>query len=163
MNAPKRFQFLMPAPAVWVLAAAAGSTLLVAGAFLFQALGYAPCKMCYWQRYPHWIAIIAGLCALGLGGRLFMVIGALATATTGAIGVFHSGVEQKWWDGPSSCSGGSALTGLSGGDLLSTDTIDKVVMCDEISWMFIGLSMPTWNAILSFVILGIWIKALMQD
>lgn len=159
----KRFQFMMPAPAIWITAAVAGSAFLIASAYVFQMLGYAPCKMCYWQRYPHIIAIIAGLLALYFGGRLFVIIGAICLFVTAAIGFFHSGVEQKWWEGPSSCSGGGGLSSLSGDALLSTDTLDKVVMCDEISWMFLGLSMPTWNGILSLFLLGIWCRALTQD
>jgi disulfide bond formation protein DsbB len=49
---------------------------------------------------------------------------------------------------------------LSGEDLLATDVLDKVVMCDEISWAFIGLSMPAWNAVLSAVLCVMWLVAL---
>jgi len=34
------------------------------------------------------------------------------------------------------------------------------VMCDQISWAFIGLSMPTWNAIFSIFLALIWTVAL---
>ena len=143
-----------------VIIAALGSAALLAGAYIFQALGYAPCKMCYWQRYPHAIAAALGVAFLFVPTKLIIWLGAIAAATTGAIGVFHSGVEQKWWDGPASCSGGGAgLGGLSGNDLLSTEVIDRVVMCDEISWAFAGLSMPTWNAIFSFVLALLWVRA----
>ncbi len=40
--------------------AAAGSGVLLAGAYLFQALGYAPCQMCFWQRYAHALAVMIG-------------------------------------------------------------------------------------------------------
>ncbi|MGR3433482.1 MAG: disulfide bond formation protein B, partial [Shimia sp.] len=49
------------------LAAAMGSAALLGGAFFFQMLGYAPCAMCLWQRYPHVIAIGAGLLLFALG------------------------------------------------------------------------------------------------
>lgn len=143
-----------------ILLAALGSAALLGGAFLFQALGYAPCKMCYWQRWPHGAAIGAGALALLTGWALWIVAGALSALTTGAIGIYHAGVELKLWAGPSSCSGGANLGGLSGADLLSTEVNDKVVMCDEVSWAFAGISMAGWNAILSFVLAGIWIAAL---
>ena len=147
-----------------VIVAALGSAALLAGAFVFQALGYAPCKMCYWQRYPHAVAAGIGLLFLALRWRLLPWLGALAAAVTGAIGAYHSGVEQRWWPGPSSCSGGgSGLSGLSGDALLSTDVLDRVVMCDEISWQFVGLSMPTWNAVLSFALVAVWIVAARQS
>ena len=41
-----------------VLVAILGSVLLLSGALAFQYIGgYPPCKLCYWQRYPHIIAI----------------------------------------------------------------------------------------------------------
>ena len=38
--------------------AAAGSLALLVGAYVFQALGYAPCKLCLWQRWPHGAAVV---------------------------------------------------------------------------------------------------------
>jgi disulfide bond formation protein DsbB len=32
-------------------------------------------------------------------------------------------------------------------------------MCDEIVWQFLGLSMAGWNAIFSFVLVGLWVAA----
>ena len=41
------------------LVASLGSALLLAGAFAFQAAGYAPCELCILQRWPHLAAVIA--------------------------------------------------------------------------------------------------------
>ena len=143
-----------------VALAMAGHAALLGGAFLFQAFGYAPCAMCLWQRWPHAAAILFG--ALGLAGaapRAAAWPGAAAAAVTSGIGAFHTGVEQGWWEGPSSCTGGGSLGGLSGGDLLSTDIADTVVMCDEIAWQFLGLSMAGWNALLSAGLAVAWVAA----
>ena len=146
------------------LYAAAGSTLLLAGAYVFQALGYAPCQMCFWQRYPHALATLIGLVLIVIPSRALIALGALTTSTTSVIGIFHAGVEQKWWNGPASCSGNiDKLSGLSGQDLLATNVLDKVVMCDEISWAFAGLSMPAWNAILSAALCAMWVIALKRS
>ena len=64
------------------LIAGAGSALLLGGAFVFQALGYAPCKMCIWQRWPHALAIVLGVAALFMPAVWLMWIGALAMAIT---------------------------------------------------------------------------------
>ena len=143
------------------LVAAAGSGMLLAGAYLFQALGYAPCQMCFWQRYPHTLAIAIGAVLWLWPSRFLAALGALSTLMTAGIGAFHAGVEQKWWDGPSSCTGdGAGLSGLSGQDLLATNTLEKLVMCDEISWAFAGLSMPGWNAVFSTLLCATWIIAM---
>ena len=141
----------------YVLAAAGGSLALLAGAYVFQYLGYPPCELCWFQRYPHFAAIAIGLLALLVRGPVFPALGALAAATTAAIGVYHSGVERHWWPGPSACTG-NGLGGMSGSDLLSVNG-PQIVMCDQVSWAFLGLSMATWNAIFSLVLVVLWIRA----
>ena len=91
------------------------------------------------------------------------VAGALATATTAGIAIYHTGVERGFWEGPTSCSGGGGgLSGLSGNDLLSTDIQNNIVMCDEVAWAnpVIGLSMASWNAMASLLLMALWIAAL---
>ena len=142
----------------WVALSAGGSAALLAGAYMFQLLGYPPCAMCLWQRWPHFAAIPIGVLAIKFGGRFLPASGALAAATTGAIGVFHTGVERGFWEGPSTCTGGGSLDGLSGADLL-TITGPRVVMCDQVSWELFTLSMASWNALFSFVLVVGWILA----
>ena len=72
---------------------------LLAGALGSQYFGgLHPCEMCYWQRWPHGAAIaLAGLAFLFRAGSrsatLLTVLAAIAIAVSGAIGVFHAGVE----------------------------------------------------------------------
>ena len=140
--------------------AALGSAALLIGAYGFQHIGgLLPCKMCLWQRWPHAAAVIIGILAL-LARRNLAWLGAVAAATPGGIGVYHAGVEWGFWPGPSSCSGGGLdMGGMSGGDLLSTEGPVSMVMCDEVVWSLIGLSMAGWNAVISFALMALWIAA----
>lgn len=141
-----------------ILLAAGGSAGLLLGAFFFQMIGYPPCAMCLWQRWPHAAAVVIGGLAYALGARALCWLGALAAATTGGLGAYHTGVERDWWEGPTSCTGtGNGLGDLSGSSLLSTDT--TIVMCDQVSWQFIGLSMASWNFLASVVLVALWIMA----
>ncbi len=144
-----------------VLLAAGGSAALLLGAYGFQHLGgLAPCKMCLWQRWPHAAAVLIGVVIWAGGPRALSWLGALAAAVTGAIGAYHAGVEWRWWPGPTSCSGGGAdLGSMAGSDLLSLDAPTGVVMCDEIVWQFLGLSMAGWNAVIAFGLAALWIMA----
>jgi disulfide bond formation protein DsbB len=144
-----------------ILLATLGSAALLLGAFGFQHLGgLPPCKMCLWQRWPHAAAVVIGSMLLFGAPRNLTWLGALATAITGGIGVYHAGVEWRWWEGPTSCSGGGTdLGAMDGTALLSLDTPTGVIMCDEIVWQLFGLSMAGWNAVIAFGLTVVWIMA----
>ncbi|WP_281982285.1 disulfide bond formation protein B [Thalassorhabdomicrobium marinisediminis] len=139
-----------------ILLATLGSAALLGSAFIFQLLGYPPCKMCLWQRWPHGLAILAGAVALvrPASMRPLAWIGGLAALTTTGLGAYHTGVERGWWEGPSSCTGGGGL----GTDLLSTD-IAPIVMCDDVVWSLLGLSMASYNALFSALLAALWFTA----
>ncbi|WP_166415546.1 disulfide bond formation protein B [Cochlodiniinecator piscidefendens] len=142
------------------LIAAAGSFALLFSAFGFQYIGdMAPCKLCIWQRWPHGIAIFAGVMIYAFGQRVWGYLGAAAAFVSGAIGFYHSGVEQKWWEGPNSCTS-SPVGALTPDELLNQIMTAPLVRCDEIPWDFLALSMATWNGIMSFTLFGIWVIAL---
>jgi disulfide bond formation protein DsbB len=142
-----------------VLLAAAGSALLLGGAFAFQYIGgLAPCKLCLWQRWPHGAAIVLGALAFALPGRLVPLLGAMAALATAGVGVYHTGVERKWWEGPDTCTSGG-VEGVSSGDLLNQIMAAPLVRCDEVAWSMMGLSMASWNAIASLVLALIWLQA----
>ncbi len=147
----------------WVLIAALGSALMLLGAFGFQYLGHmAPCELCLLQRWPHAAAVAIGVLAILLRGRLLPLLGAVAALTTSGLGVYHTGVERGWWQGPTACSSGS-VSGLSTQDLLNQIMAAEVVRCDAVAWQMFGLSMATWNAIASLILALIWLRAATRD
>lgn len=121
---------------------------LLGGAMFSQYVGgLNPCEMCYWQRWPHAAAIVLATLAFTApadSGRAkcLTVLAATAVAVSGAIGVFHFGVEQKWWEGLTTCT---ASGPMSLDDILSA----PVIRCDQVQWDFLGLSMAGWNAVIS--------------
>ena len=145
-----------------VMLALGGSALLLLGAFGFQYLGnMAPCKMCYWQRYPHAAAIGLGLAFFLIQHRSLLWLGALAALATGGIGLYHAGVERGLWQGPESCTSGP-IDGLSTDDLVAQIMATPMVRCDDIPWELFGISMAGWNAILSLCLMAIWLRAATQ-
>jgi len=152
-----------------ILLAWAFSVVSIAGAWTFQMLGYAPCQMCYWQRNPHYAAIVIGLVALATRWYWLAWLGALAAATTSAIGFYHSGVERHWWAGPASCTG-SGVSGLSTDDLVNQLTAAPLVRCDEIPWRIsdvipwdvLDITMANLNAIGSLLIAFVWLAAALR-
>ncbi|MCA3458091.1 MAG: disulfide bond formation protein B [Rhodobacter sp.] len=143
-----------------IILALAGSLAALAGAFAFQYIGgLAPCHLCLLQRWPHAAAVVIGLLALAVPGRLLPLTGAAAALTTTGIGLYHTGVERLWWAGPTSCSAGS-IAGLDVKDLLDpTIVVAPVVRCDEVAWQMLGLSMASWNVVVSLGLMQIWLLA----
>ena len=120
---------------------------LLGGALFSEYVGgLYPCEMCYWQRWPHAAAILLGLGAFlkPSHARPLVLLAALAIAISGAIGVFHAGVEIGWWEGITHCTatGASSLE-----DILNV----PLIRCDQVQWSFLGISMAGWNAILSLI------------
>lgn len=141
-----------------------GSASILVSAFAFQYLGgFAPCELCIWQRWPHAGAVLLAAGALTLGGRMLPLAGAVTMLGSSALGLYHTGVERHWWAGPASCTGeAGALSGLSGADLLNPALATPVVMCDEVTWQVLGLSMASYNILISLALAAIWVLALTQ-
>lgn len=150
MASPQRLSL----PSQLGLLAALGSGALLGGALFFQyGLGLAPCEMCHWQRWPHIVAVVAGLGAFAASSNRKLALGLLLVAiaaivVASALGVFHAGVEYRWWAGPQACSG-TIPTGLSPEELKKYLFGAKMVRCDEPTWTLAGISMAGWNALLS--------------
>lgn len=147
---------------ILILAATLGSAAMMVGALGFQYLGeLPPCKMCYWQRYPHVAAVGIGVLAFvlpGVGLTALLYLGAVAALVTAGIGVYHTGVERGFWEGPTTCTSGP-IGGLTPEQLMEQIMGAPLVRCDEVPWELFTLSMASWNAIISFALAGLWIAA----
>jgi disulfide bond formation protein DsbB len=144
------------------LTVAALGMLTLAGAWYFQyGLGLAPCPLCLQQRWPYYIAIPLAL-AVGIGNRQGAPRGLLRgglvlivlTMLVGAgLGLYHAGVEWKWWAGPSDCAGAGFTSGGAGG-LLQRMQETRVVRCDDAAWRdpVLALSLAGYNVLISLAL-----------
>jgi disulfide bond formation protein DsbB len=114
--------------------------------------GLVPCEMCYWQRWPHAAAI--GLAAIAFTApaaadrsRALTLLAAAAVAISGAIGVYHAGVELGIFEGLTTCT--STASGATTAELLDAIMKAPLVRCDQVQFAFLGISMAGWNALLS--------------
>ncbi|SMP35099.1 disulfide bond formation protein B [Shimia sagamensis] len=136
------------------------SVSMILGAWGFEFIGeMPPCKLCYYQRYPHWVASGAGILAILTGTALFAYLAAAGAAGSGIVGLYHTGVERKWWDGPSTCTS-SDVSNMSADDLFNQIMQAPLVRCDEIPWELFGFSMANYNALLSLGAGVFWIYAI---
>lgn len=141
------------------------ATGVILGALAFEHLGgLAPCPLCLMQRYAYYASIPLLFIAMALvsekprvAALIFFVV-ALAFLGNAGLGVYHAGVEWKFWPGPDTCGTAQALP-TSASDLLSGLDQTRVVRCDEAAWAFAGLSLAGWNVIASLLAFAGAIKA----
>jgi disulfide bond formation protein DsbB len=135
------------------------ATILLA--HIFERFGYAPCPLCLQERYAYYFGVPALVVAFFTAraesftvARILLVLVGLAFLVNAGVGVYHAGVEWKWWPGPTSCSGGVAVEWGEGGVASSIERAE-VVSCSEASWRMLGLSFAGWNAVISGLLVGI--------
>jgi disulfide bond formation protein DsbB len=156
------------ASAAIAIAAVGAATIL--GAWIFQyGLGLQPCPLCLEQRYAYYFAIPLALMVLvgdQVGASRKVLFAALVAIALGmlwnaGLGVYHSGIEWKWWAGPQECTDALGDLGSTGGLLNKLEWI-TLVRCDEAAWRFLGLSLAGYNALISLALacIAAWAAAM---
>jgi disulfide bond formation protein DsbB len=137
----------------------------IAGAWIFQAFGIAPCELCLSERIPYYVGIpvaaatlIAALRkskALTLTGFILLF---LIFAFSAGFGIYHAGVEWHFWEGPTACTGSTMTKATSMQDFMNQLRTVKVVRCDAVAIRILGLSLAGWNAVISaaLAVIAIW-------
>lgn len=148
-----------------MLIAGAGSAAILAGALGSQIIGgLTPCHLCIYQRWPHLAGVVIavlGVTVLWRHWRALSLLGMLAMLTGAGLGIYHTGVERSWWRGPDTCTSGD-IANLNTDQLMAQIMNAPLVRCDEVLWDFLGLSLASWNAILSLLLAGLWLTSAVQ-
>lgn len=131
-----------------------GCTALNLTALYFQyAMDMPPCPLCITQRI---FVFAVGLCALAaaihnpaqLGRRLYSGLAIIAALIGGAVSVRHVWIQSLPEDQVPAC--GPGLSYMFDNFPLR-DAINLLLQgdgnCADVSWVFLGLSMPAWVAI----------------
>ena len=147
---------------LWPLWAACASAAMLGTAHAFETFGgLAPCTLCLYQRDVYWLALAVGVVGFALAYGRAPWMGPVANAVLGlvflagaGVAAYHAGVEWKWWPGPTTCSGGGAVSAASLNALLAGAKIAPP-RCDEAAWRMFGLSMAGWNTLVSLGLVGL--------
>lgn len=151
----------------WLFLAALASAAMLAVAHAFQTFGgLVPCELCLRQREVYWTALTLALVSLVVGRfwraararRIACALLALIFLFGAGLAAYHAGVEWKWWPGPTTCTGGGAVSADAMADLLGGKKI-RGPSCDKAAWVFLGLSMAGWNALASLALCVISLRA----
>jgi len=123
--------------------------LAVVGYVLFSQYvqHYHPCELCLRERLPWYAAIGVGILGLIRPSAWLLALIGLALLVGAGFGFHHVGVEALWWPGPVACTGTSGANTID--ELRAILQAEPVVRCDVVTWTLFGLSMATYNFIVS--------------
>jgi disulfide bond formation protein DsbB len=148
---------------------AAAAIIAMVGALTMAAVYYvqyvmllAPCPLCLEQRTAFYVCVpLAALLWLGAGNGAsrkvlmlgFIVILGFMLWNT-ALATYHAGVEWKWWQGPTDCSGPIDKIGSVGSMLNQLQRI-SLVRCDEAAIRIFGISLSGYDALVSLFLAAV--------
>ncbi len=147
-----------PATGAAIVIAIVGAAAIL-GAFLFQYwLGLEPCPLCLEQLIVAFADSRAAPRALVAAA---LVLIALAMLLNAGLGVYHAGVEWKFWPGPTDCAGPVTSLGRAS-DLMRQLRNVTIVRCDEAAWRFLGLSLAGYNVLISLALAAIAVWGMLE-
>jgi disulfide bond formation protein DsbB len=137
----------------------AASAIVLGMALLSQYWGgLTPCELCILQRWPWAAAITISIVALFVGHGpslpwVALVLGLIFIVSIG-FALYHLGVEQHWFAGPSACTPSTAPAATLE-EMRQRILAAPIVRCDEVQWSLYGVSLAGWNLLASLVMAAI--------
>lgn len=138
------------------IVAVIGVLTMAAVYYIQYVMLLAPCPLCLEQRMAFYVSIpLAALLWLGASHGAskkvlflgFVVIAGFMLWNTG-LSAYHAGVEWKWWQGPTDCSGPIDKIGSVTNMLNQLQRI-SLVRCDEAAMRILGISLSGYDALVS--------------
>lgn len=145
-----------PAHAALVMALVAAAALLAA-LVLQYGFGAAPCRLCIWQRYPHLALIVIGLVGFVVWPRPALAIGGMVALGSAGLALYHVGIEQGVWSLPEGCAAGARAESI---EELRRALLEAPPACDQVSFTLLGLSLASWNVVVSLLLAALALFAL---
>lgn len=143
----------------WPWTALAASLAILAIAHGFETFGrLAPCELCLKEREVYWaaagVALVGGLFSLRVprAGLWTCVVLTLVFLGSAVLAGYHAGVEWKFWPGPEACTGSHVRITVEDMQRLLRGAAMNIPRCDKPPFVFLGLSMAGWNAVVSLVL-----------
>ena len=132
---------------------------LINAYFIQYILGHDPCKLCLIERIPYLAAIIfiSLIFILNKYEKLISLIMALFFVFGAIISFYHFGIEQGFFNESIVCDLDNSNKATSTKNLLK-QLEKKIVSCKDVTFRLFGLSLATFNTIISLIISAIMFK-----
>ena len=130
------------------------SVVALASAFFIEyVLGHQPCNLCVLERIPYLLALI--IIVLNYKfihlEKNFMLILTLIFLVATTLSLYHLGIEQGFIQESMVCDLKSGSNLLSKEDILK-QLQEKSVSCKDVTFKIFGLSLTTYNILISLLI-----------
>ena len=130
------------------------SILALTSAFFIEyALGYQPCNLCILERIPYIMAIliiVLNYKFIRMEKYLILLLLLVFSAAT-ILSLYHLGIEQGFIKESLVCDLKNGSNLLSKEDILE-QLQQKRVSCQDVTFKIFGLSLTTYNIIISLII-----------
>ncbi|HEY2048121.1 MAG TPA: disulfide bond formation protein B [Caulobacteraceae bacterium] len=143
----------------WPWTALVVSLAILGIAHGFETFGrLAPCELCLKERQVYWaaagLALVGGLLSLRVARLRLWTCVLLALVFLGGalLAGYHAGVEWKFWPGPEACTGSHIRITVADMQRLLNGAAMNIPRCDKPAFVFLGISMAGWNAVVSLVL-----------
>ena len=126
---------------------------LTSAFFIEHVLGHQPCNLCILERIPYLLAIIIILLNYKFIHleRYFMLSLTLIFIVATGLSLYHLGIEQGFIKESLVCELNSETYLLSKEDILK-QLQQKNVSCQDVTFKIFGLSLTSYNIIISLII-----------
>ena len=130
------------------------SIVALASAFFIEyKLGHQPCNLCILERIPYLLAIILILLNYKFNHfeKYFLILLTAVFFIATILSLYHLGIEQGFIQESMVCDLKSGSNLLSKEDILK-QLQEKSVSCKDVTFKIFGLSLTTYNILISLLI-----------
>ena len=126
---------------------------LVSAFFIEHVLGYQPCNLCILERIPYLLAIIIIVLNYKFVylEKYFLILLILIFLVATILSLYHLGIEQGFIKESLVCDLNNGSNLLSKEDIIK-QLQQKNVSCQDVTFKIFGLSLTTYNILISILI-----------
>ena len=132
---------------------------IISAYFIEYVLGYQPCNLCLIERIPYGLSLILIILnySFNQNKQFIILLLILVFAFSLLVSFYHFGIEQGFFEESTVCGIKDANNVISKEELLKQLQL-KTISCKDVTFSIFGLSLSTFNIVISLVILILLIK-----
>ena len=137
---------------------------LISAFFIEYVLGHQPCNLCILERIPYVIAIIIIFLNYKFSQfeKLFLVLLIIVFLIATILSVYHFGIEQGFIEESLVCDLKNS-SGVTSKEEILKQLQEQKVSCKDVTFKIFGLSLTTYNIVISILITINTLKIYLND